>query len=134
MTQRRAKVIRPTKLVVSDDIIAAFAGLGVPAQAFPEIVAREQAKGTTQEEFDAGLVSELETGRKQREQARLDNEKAEAERKATERQANRTALAGMALQGLLSGTTAWDYYEVARKAAEYADALLWALDTTGEGS
>ena len=46
MTQRRAKVIRPTKLEVRPDLLEDFAALGVPANAWPPVVAREQAKGT----------------------------------------------------------------------------------------
>lgn len=132
MTQRRAKVILPTTLTVRPDLLEAFADLGVPANAFDQIVAREQAKGTTQTEFDAGLEEQAEKGRA----AKKANEEAaalaEAEHVAAERKANRTALAGMALQGILAGPLAGDtdltFRGLARLAVSYADALLDGLD------
>lgn len=117
-----------TTLTISDELVAAFAELGVPANAFPEIIKREQAKRTSQEDFTKGLEEELEKGRAARAEAKAANEKAEADRLAEERKVNRLALAGMAMQGLLSGTTAWAFDGVARQAVSYADALLDALE------
>lgn len=133
MTQRRAKVIRPTKLEVRPDLLEDFAALGVPANAWPPVVAREQAKGTTQAEFDAGLEDELAAGREAKEANVKAAAEQAAEQAAAERKANRAAFAGMALQGILPGARAEDGIAyLARLAVDYADALCDQLDKPAE--
>lgn len=135
MTQRRAKVIRPTKLEVRPDLLEAFTALGVPASTFAEIVNREQAKGTTQAEFDQGLEGEAAKARAAKEANEEAQARAEDERRLAERDANRKAFAGMALQGILASPDdkfGNDFHGLVKLAVSYADALCDRLDKPAE--
>lgn len=119
----KGKVV-PTTLTVSDEVFAPFEALGLTRDNLGGFVQQEQARGTSQDEFDAMLKAEGERATA----AHKANEEAKAKAEAEQRAATRSAFAGMALQGLLANVSPGDPASVAERAVEYADAVQKALD------
>ena len=112
-------------LQLSEDDRAFLLEQGNTEQGLDAFVVQASADGRTQEDFDAQIAET----RKNVERAKAEREAHEAAQAAAERKANRFALAGMALQGLLAGPNAVQELKAnAKLAVRYADGLLNALD------
>lgn len=117
--------VTPITLQLSEDDRAFLLEQGNTEQSLDAFVAQSTAEGRTQEELD-NMIAET---RRNVERAKAEREAHQAEQAAAERKANRFALAGMALQGLLAGPNAVQELKAnAKLAVRYADALLDALD------
>lgn len=123
----KGKVV-PTTLTVSDEVFAPFEALGLTRDNLDGFVNQEQARGTSQDEFDTMLKAEGERATA----AHKANEEAKAKAEAEQRAATRSAFAGMALQGILAGPLAARegvaLDSLAELAVYYADAVQKALD------
>lgn len=117
--------VTPITLQLSEDDRAFLLAQGNTEQSLDAFVAQSTTEGRTQEELDT-MIAET---RRNVERAKAEREAHEAAQAAAERKANRFALAGMALQGLLAGPNAAQELKAnAKLAVRYADALLDALD------
>lgn len=120
--------VTPITLQLSEDDRAFLLEQGNTEQGLAAFVTQSTAEGRTQEELDT-MIAET---RKNVERAKAEREAHEAAQAAAERKANRFALAGMALQGLLANTSLFapgtEMTRITSAAVAYADALLDALD------
>lgn len=118
--------VTPITLQLSEDDRAFLLEQGNTEQGLDAFVTQSTAEGRTQEELDT-MIAET---RRNVERAKAEREAHEAAQAAAERKANRFALAGMALQGLLANPDV-DFSAVSqysKAAVAHADGLLDALD------
>lgn len=132
--QRRAAAANPApRIEMSDDLKARWAEFGVDDVAiqYNYQQARASDPSLTDEDFIERAAHDLQQLEKGREDARIAEAKERELQDARERQANRIALAGMALPAII---TAADHTksvrDVARAALAHADALLYAAEAT----
>lgn len=123
--------VTPITLQLSEDDRAFLLEQGNTAQGLDAFVAQCTAEKRTQDELNAMIADTRENVAR----AKAEREAHEAAQAAAERKANRFALAGMALQGLLANPEVRfeAVSQYAKAAVAHADALLKALDAPVAG-
>lgn len=122
--------VTPITLQLSEDDRAFLLEQGNTAQGLDAFVTQCTAEGRTQDELNAMIADTRENVAR----AKAEREAHEAAQAAAERASQRSAFAGMALQGLLANPDV-DFSAVsqyAKAAVAHADALLKALDAPAE--
>ena len=118
--------VTPITLQLSEDDRAFLLEQGNTEQGLDAFIAQSTAEGCTQAALDTMIADTRENVAR----AKAEREAHEAAQAAAERASQRSAFAGMALQGLLANPDV-DFSAVsqyAKAAAAHADALLKALD------
>lgn len=118
--------VMPITLQLSEDDRAFLLEQGNTAQGLGAFVTQCTAEGRTQDELNAMIADTRENVAR----AKAEREAHEAAQAAAERASQRSAFAGMAMQGLLANPDV-DFSAVsqyAKAAVAHADALLKALD------